>query len=583
MKITINEDILEAEKSGKLVGAIDQGTSSSRFIVFTERAHILASAQMEHRQYFPEGRDRVGWHEHDPLEIWHRTSRCIEALAQELQTKKDLDLWTRRLSGIGITNQRETTIAWNAQTGKPYYNAIVWDDVRTSRIARDLARGRVNRFRGRTGLPLAAYFAGTKVRWLIDNVPELRADLEDHEKRHEVRFGTIDTWLLYQLTGLPSQKEGCANVGGIHVTDVSNASRWLFLDIHKVQWHPKLIRKICNMDIPLTALPKVMPSSHVYASASSAVSVLEGVPLAAVLGDQQAALFGQCAHHCGEAKNTYGTGMFLMMNTGTKAVPSKAGLLTTLAYQVGQDGAVHYALEGSVSHCGSTLQWLRDQLGVVTEAKEADELAQQTESNDGLYFVPAFSGLFAPFWRSDARGCIVGMTATHSKKHICRAALEASAYQAREVFDAIYSDSNVVLKSLRVDGGVTQSELLMQFQADMLEVPVEKPVIMETTALGAAFAAGLATGVWKDLDEIRAFWNISQTFEPTMKQADRDKFWKGWKKAVERSLGWVDPEALAGTLRRRTVFGLLRQKLNRARRRYLIRIQRLARNLLRSA
>jgi len=581
VQLKINQDVLkDVTKDTKLVGSIDQGTSSTRFIVFTDKAQILASAQVEQTQYYPS--KNVGWHEHDGLEIWHRTVTCMTTIAKQLEALKDENKIpsTCQISGIGITNQRETTIAWNAETGKPYYKAIVWDDVRTSAIARQLANTKVDRFRKQTGLPVASYFAGTKVRWLIDNVGDLRRDLQDDNQREKVRFGTMDTWLLYQLTGTKkatfdknnNSGDTVPNVGGIFATDVSNASRWLFLDIRKVQWDPKLIRKICNMDIPLDCFPSVCPSSHLFGSVSfTAVPGMEGVPLAAVLGDQQAALFGQCAFQKGESKNTYGTGMFLMMNTGTELVTSKAGLLTTLAYQIGTDGPVHYALEGSVAQCGSVIQWLRDQLNLIEVAKESDELALQTESNDGLYFVPAFSGLFAPYWRSDARGCIVGMTSTHHKGHICRAALEAAAYQAREVFDAIYSDSNVPLYTLRVDGGGTQSKLLMQFQADILGVPVEKPLIMETTALGAAFAAGLATGVWKDLDEIQKFWKVSETYTPQMKSAERQELWNGWKKAVDRSLGWVEPESLAGSVRRRTVFARLRIRLKRARRRAGIR------------
>ena len=588
LKIKVDRDLLKIvkQKGQKLVGSIDQGTSSTRFIVFTQEAKLLGSAQVEHKQYFPSGQNKVGWHEHDGLEIWYRTKACLEALVEKLASL-DLDLrqdnnhhW--HLEGIGITNQRETTLAWNAETGKPYYNAIVWDDVRTSSIARSLARGYgIDRFRKQTGLPLASYFAGTKVKWLIDNVPELEKDLKDETKRQHVRFGTIDTWLVYQLTGKKSSEatNGLSNVGGIHVTDVTNASRWLFLDLKKVQWDSNLIRLICGMDIPLQCLPEIRPSSCKYGIVSSAVPSLEGAPLSAILGDQQSSLFAQCAHKAGEAKNTYGTGAFLLLHTGDKIVPSKTGLLTTIAFQ-GEGGQVNYALEGSVSHCGSTLQWLRDQLNIVSEAKEADLLASQTDSNDGLYFVPAFSGLFAPFWRSDARGCIVGMTATHHKGHICRAALESTAYQAREVFDAMYADSNVVLRSLRVDGGGTQSSLLMQFQADMLEVPVEKPLIMETTALGAAFAAGLATGVWKDVDDIRRYWQVSRTFYPKMDPKDRDRYWLGWKKAVERSLGWVEPEALSGSIRKRTGFARLRYKLNRTRRRFQIKLLRTSRRLL---
>lgn len=578
MKVQVNKGLLDTAKDQKLVGSIDQGTSSTRFIVFTQEAKILGSAQVEHTQYFPKGRDKVGWHEHDAQEIWFRTKSCIEALAQEL-SQQGLDLTTRaHLEGIGITNQRETVIAWNAEIGTPYYNAIVWDDVRTSEIARKIANKRVDRFRPQTGLPVASYFSGTKVRWLIENVPQLQADLVDETKRNQVRFGTIDSWLVYQLTGTPSSTNG-ANVGGIFITDVTNASRWLLLDIHRLKWDPNLIREICNMNIPLECFPKICPSSQVYGSVSESVPVLQGAPLAAILGDQQSALFAQCAHNAGEAKNTYGTGAFLMMNTGTQIIPSKSGLLTTISYKIGDDGPVHYALEGSISHCGSTIQWLRDQLGIVSEAKEADSLASELDHNDGLYFVPAFSGLFCPFWRSDARGCIVGMTATHHKGHICRAALEAPCYQSREVFDAMYADSNVVLSSLRVDGGGTQSNMMMQFQADVLNVPVVKPQIMETTALGAAFAAGLATRVWKDIDDIRSYWQVSKTFYPEMGRAEREKNWAGWKKAVDRSLGWVEAENLEESLRERTLFSLLRRRLNRARRRYIVKVLRTTRNM----
>jgi glycerol kinase len=581
MNVVIDKEVLQSARHEKLVASIDQGTSSTRFMVFTQEARILASAQVEHTQYYPQGPNKVGWHEHDGLEIWFRCRSCIQVLTDELQ--KFNVHWTRQLQGIGITNQRETLLAWNAKTGIPYHHAIVWDDVRTSGIARMLANKRVDKFRKRTGLPLASYFSRTKVRWLIDNVPQLRQDLNDKDARQHVRFGTMDVWLMYQLTGKPIDNEGAcgANVGGVHVTDVTNASRWLFLDIHKVQWDPKLIRQICDMDIPMECFPSICPSSHVYGKVSEAVPALQNVPLAAILGDQQSALFAQCAHHAGEAKNTYGTGAFLMMNTGTNIIQSQSGLLTTISYQIGSNGPVHYALEGSVSHCGSTIQWLRDQLNIISEAKQADDLASQLEQNGGLYFVPAFSGLFTPFWRSDARGCIVGMTASHDKRHICRAALEASCYQTREVFDAMYADSNVVLSSLRVDGGGTQSNMMMQFQADILDVPVEMPQIMETTALGAAFAAGIATGVLKDINDIRGYWQISKTFYPAMDAAERDRNWAGWKKAVDRSLGWVEPpEPLTESLRKRRVFSLLRLKLNRARRRYIIKILRTTRNIL---
>jgi glycerol kinase len=460
----------------------------------------------------------------------------MEAVLVELQKKK----YKFELRAIGITNQRETTVAWNATTGKPYYNAIVWDDTRTTHIANEIASGNQDRLRSQTGLPLASYFAGTKVKWLLDNVQELQNDLKT--KPDEIRFGTIDTWVLYQLSGKPSGIEHTANVGGLFLTDVSNASRWLFMDIAKVEWDASLIEAVCSPhSVPISALPGIRSSSEVYAICSkdaTGIAALDGIPVASILGDQQAALFGQCAFEPGEAKNTYGTGMFLMMNTGTTPVQSTHGMLTTIAYQL--DDQVYYALEGSVSHSGSTIQWLRDQLQIITNASESETLA--SDHNDGLYFVPAFAGLFAPHWRSDARACIVGMTASHNKGHICRAALEAAAYQSREVFDAIYADSNVLLKSLKVDGGGTHNNLLMQFQADMINVPVVKPKVMETTAMGAAFGAGLAVGVWKDLQEIRALWSIAETFEPGMPETERQKNWAGWQKAVTKSLDWIEDD-----------------------------------------
>jgi glycerol kinase len=457
------------------------------------------------------------------------------------------------LAAVGITNQRETTIAWNRTTGKPYYNAIVWDDTRTTDIAMQLASGDMDRLRSQTGLPLASYFAGTKVKWLLDNVVELQQDLNDENTRDQVCFGTIDTWLMFQLTGRTLDTEtGAANLnlncGGLFVTDVTNAARWLFMDLATVAWDPALIQAVCAPhSLPVSALPEIGPSSHVYGTCSGVacgVPALQGVKLAAILGDQQSALFGQTAFMPGQAKNTYGTGMFLMMNTGTEAVHSTRGLLTTVAYQIGKAGPVHYALEGSVSHSGSTIQWLRDGLQIISAAPESETLARTTQHNDGLYFVPAFSGLFAPHWRSDARACIVGMTATHHKGHICRAALEAAAYQAREVFDAIVADSGVNLSSLCVDGGGTNNKLLMQFQADIINVPVVKPAVMETTAIGAAFAAGLAVGVWKDLDEISSLWAVAETYQPKMDSQDRSKYWMGWQKAVTKSLGWVEEEEI---------------------------------------
>lgn len=550
------------------IGSIDQGTSSTRFLLFNQCGRIVASAQMEHTQIFPP--DHVGWHEHDPLELWENTLTCMRNVIEAMKNSEcyALDLTkSPALKAIGITNQRETTIAWNAETGRPYYNAIVWDDLRTTEIASSIARKggdgaggggggageKKDRLRDKTGLPLASYFAGTKVRWLIDNVPELQRDLLDEHKRSQVRFGTVDTWLIYQLTGRKNSECGVveqegqrrsANVGGEFVTDVTNASRWLFMDLETLDWDQELIHIVCegcNVIPPLSSLPKIESSSSVihFCAKGFGIEVLEGIPIAGILGDQQAALFGQGAFAPGEAKNTYGTGLFLMMNTGTVRTPSTHGLLTTVGYRIGNDKPV-YALEGSVSHSGSTIQWLRDQLQIIQNASESEKYAQKVKCNDGLYFVPAFAGLFAPYWRSDARACIVGMTASHNKYHFCRAALESTAYQTKDVFDAIDKDSHVSLKELRVDGGGTANALLMQFQADIINVPVVKPVVKETTALGAAFAAGLAVGVWKDLDEIKALWAEEERFLPSMEEETRKKNLRGWKKAIEKSMGWAE-------------------------------------------
>mmetsp|Transcript_13809 Transcript_13809/g.28480 ORF Transcript_13809/g.28480 Transcript_13809/m.28480 type:complete len:619 (+) Transcript_13809:145-2001(+) len=545
--VKVNKQVLlqtgGSSSKKELVGSIDQGTSSTRFLLFTKEGKIAAWAQKETTQIFPttEG-SSIGWHEHDPLEIWKTVKLCIQAvcdaLDREVKQHNHRILSGYEIAAIGITNQRETTVAWNAETGQVYHNAIVWDDTRTVEIASNIAQGNDDRLRKKTGLPLASYFAGTKVRWLLDNVESLRYDLSTRPQA--VRFGTIDTWIVYQLTGAPALKNAASNVGGLFVTDVSNASRWLFLDIHAVQWSQELLNTVCGPHkVPLSALPEVKASSEVYATLkkdSTGVSKLQGVPLSAILGDQQAALFGQVAFEPGEAKNTYGTGMFLMMNTGSKLVPSKHGLLTTIAYKV--NNQVVYALEGSVSHSGSTIQWLRDQLEIIESAPESETIA--TETNDGLYLVPAFAGLFAPHWRPDARGCIVGITAAHHKGHFARAALEAAAYQCRELFEAIRADSGVDLKALKVDGGGSHNKLLMQFQADMIQAPVVIPEVQETTAMGAAFAAGLAVGFYKDPEEIRALWTESQRFDPKMEEAERQQNWSGWKKAIARSLDWVD-------------------------------------------
>ncbi|CAB9509211.1 Glycerol kinase [Seminavis robusta] len=549
VKAWVDEKILAEglKMKPELIGSIDNGTSSTRFLLFTPQGKIGASAQVEYTQYFPSGEDKSGWHEHDPVEIWESVVTCIQAVLKELEKAKIKD---RPIAAIGITNQRETTIAWDADTGVPYYNAIVWDDLRTTGIADEIAQGNADRFRGKTGLPLASYFAGTKVKWLVDNVPQLRQDLRDREKSSSVRFGTVDSWLLYQLTGTKSRAQGAANFNGMFATDVSNASRWLFLDLKTVQWDQGLVDAICSPHkVPLSALPTIMPSSHHYGVCQS-ISEIQGVPLTAILGDQQAALFGQCAFDAGKAKCTYGTGLFLMKNTGTRQVASTHGMLTTVAYQIGQKGKVYYALEGSVSHSGSTIQWLRDKLNIIQSAPESESLAKGTQSNEGLYLVPAFAGLFAPHWRSDARACIVGMTASHHKGHICRAALEAACYQAREVFEAIVADSPFDLKSLSVDGGATENRLMMQFQSDMLDLTVIRPEVGETTALGAAFAAGLAVGVWKDLEELNKLRAIKEKFQPSMDARVREKNWQGWQKAVSRSLGWIDSDAVEDTTER---------------------------------
>jgi len=483
-------------------------------------------------------------HEHDPLEIWDSVKTCIDAVVKALE-KVNINFKERPLCSIGITNQRETTIAWNSDTGVPYYNAIVWDDLRTTSIVDEIAQGDYDRLRAKTGLPLTSYFAGTKVKWLVEHVPKLRQDLQDHDEKFKILFGTVDSWLLYQLTGKKSPAKGAANVGGTFATDVSNASRWLFLNLHTMQWDKELVDAICHPhDVPISALPKIMPSSHSFGFCNKDCGLpsMARVPITAILGDQQAALFGQCAFDAGKAKCTYGTGLFLMKNTGTKKVTSTHGLLTTVAYQIGLNGKVYYALEGSVSHSGSTIQWLRDKLNLIKSASESESLAMDTESNEGLYLVPAFAGLFAPHWRSDARACIVGMTASHHKGHICRAALEAACYQAREVFEAIVADSPFDLQSLSVDGGATENRLMMQFQCDILKKTVIRPEVGETTALGAAFAAGLAVGVWKDLEELSNLRAIRERYEPTMDEFHREKNWSGWQKAVTRSLGWVESD-----------------------------------------
>ena len=550
--------------SPKWIGAIDQGTSSTRFMIFQRRGEIVASAQMEHEQFYPQ----PGWHEHDPMQLWHNTMQCMTSVYHAIQkllsapqndflfrNNEATSLHNHFLSAMGITNQRETVIAWNRTTGRPYYNAIVWDDARTSSRVAELSQLDSN-LTAVTGLPLSTYFTGTKVHWLLEHVEPIRTDLQEHPE--EVCFGTVDSWLLFQLTGQVPKSELTGrpikgkvfNTGGIFHTDVTNASRWLFMDLKTCQWDPHCINTILSpYTIPHAhCLPEICPSSHAFGSVHVQCglppSAFGNVPITAILGDQQAALFGQAAHTAGTAKNTYGTGLFLMMNTGTEVPtkPSKHGLITTVAYQIGRTGPVYYALEGSVSHSGSTIQWLRDQLGIIVSASNSETLARTTSHNEGLYFVPAFSGLLAPHWRTDARACIVGITALHHRGHFCRAALEATAYQTKDVFDAIVQDTGIQLSSLNVDGGGTSNKLLMEFQADILNVPVVQPKIMETTSIGVAFAAGLAVGIWKDIDEIQSLWSVARTYKPKMSDETRTKYISGWKKALTKSFGWIVEE-----------------------------------------
>jgi len=495
----------------KFVAAIDQGTTSSRCILFDVHGSIVASHQLEHTQIYP----KPGWVEHDPLEIW---ARCQEVVRGALEKA---NVTPAGLAAVGITNQRETAVVWDRNTGKPYYNAIVWQDTRTDKIIAELGReGGQDRFRAQTGLPLATYFSGPKIKWILDNVN----GVAEAAARGDALFGNIDTWVIWNLTGGPN--------GGAHVTDVTNASRTLLMNLRTLDWDEEILRVL---GIPRQMLPTIRPSSDgdLYGY------TLGKVPVCGDLGDQQAALVGQTCFKSGEAKNTYGTGCFMLMNTGTLAVPSKHGLLTTVGYKLGAAPAV-YALEGSIAITGALVQWLRDNLGFFEFSKHVEDYAAGVPDNGGVYFVPAFSGLFAPHWQSDARGVIVGMTRFINKGHICRAALEATAYQTREVIDAMEQDSGVQLTALKVDGGMVYNKLLMQFQADILGVPVVRPVVAETTALGAAYAAGLAVGYWNDLDELRQNWQMDHTWQPQMGEEERAKLYRGWNKAVERSMHWLD-------------------------------------------
>jgi glycerol kinase len=492
----------------QFIGAIDQGTTSTRFLIFDRAGKIVASAQKEHQQIYPQ----PGWVEHDPEEIWFRTREVI-AQAMEQRGLRPADL-----VALGITNQRETTVLWNAKTGRPVANALVWQDTRVADYIPEFSReGGPDRFRAKTGLPLATYFSGLKIRWLLDHVPGVRQQAE----AGEVLFGNIDTFLAWHLTGL-------------HITDCTNASRTQLMNLQTLDWDPELLSAF---GIPRRILPQIRSSSEVYGAAT--LPAVEGVPVAGILGDQQAALVGQTCFHAGEAKNTYGTGCFLLTNTGHDIVQSKHGLLTTVAFQL-QGQPANYALEGSVAITGALVQWIRDNFGLITTSPEIESLARLVPDNGGVYFVPAFSGLYAPYWKHNARGVIAGLTRYSNKSHLARAVLEATAFQTREVVEAMEKDSGVPVSVLRTDGGMVENELLMQFQADILDRTVVRPAVKETTALGAAYAAGLATGFYASVDDLRAQWSVDHTWKPQMDAARRERMYGFWKKAVTRSFDWLE-------------------------------------------
>jgi glycerol kinase len=495
-----------------LIGAIDQGTTSTRFAVFDDRGRLVTLRQKEHRQILP----RPGWVEHDPVEVWERVQEVTAAALA------DAGLRAADLAAVGVTNQRETVVAWDRATGRPFGHAVVWQDTRTDTICADLAAdGGRDRFRAKTGLPLATYFSGPKMRWVLDHAEGARGAA--HAGR--LAFGTIDTWLVWNLTG--------GARGGRFVTDVTNASRTMLMDLASLSWDEAVADAI---GVPLEALPEIRPSCEPFGTAAG---ILAGVPIGGVLGDQQGALVGQACFEPGEAKNTYGTGCFLLRNTGTRAVPSRHGLLTTVAYQVGGEPAV-YALEGSVAIAGALVQWLRDNLGLISSSAEVEALARTTPDNGGVYIVPAFSGLFAPHWDASARGVVTGLTRFATRAHFARAALEATAYQTREVLDAMERDAGDALASLKVDGGMVGNDTLMQFQADLLGVPVIRPTVTETTALGAAYAAGVTAGVWRRLEDVRAHWRADRSWSPAMDGATRAGLLRQWDKAVARARGWID-------------------------------------------
>ena len=490
--------------------AVDQGTTSTRFMVFDHGGQVVSVDQKEHEQIYP----KPGWVEHDPMEIWQRTQEVIRAGLDKV-TVSDI-------AAVGVTNQRETTVVWDRTNGRPVYNAIVWQDTRTDQICNELsADGGQDRFRAKTGLPIATYFSGPKIKWILENVDGIR----DKAESGDVIFGNIDSFVIWQLTGGPD--------GGVHVTDVTNASRTMMMSLETLDWDDEILG---ILNVPRAMLPEIRASSEVYGEAKGDLS---GISVAGDLGDQQAALFGQTCFSVGEAKNTYGTGNFLLLNTGNEIVQSKSGLLTTLAYKIGDQPAV-YCLEGAIAITGALVQWLRDNIGLISSAPEIETLAKTVDDNGGVYFVPAFSGLFAPYWRGDARGVIAGLTRYVNKGHIARATLEATAWQTKEVVEAMNTDSGVDLTSLKVDGGMVQNELLMQFQADVLDVPVIRPTVAETTSLGAAYAAGLAVGFWSEVEDLRANWGKDKEWQPQMDPQERDKEYALWKKAVTRTFDWID-------------------------------------------
>ncbi len=499
------------------IGAIDQGTTSTRFIIFDKSGSEVSSAQIEHRQIFP----KPGWVEHDPLEIWANTEKVIRKVLSQSGVSGS------ELAAVGITNQRETTVAWDGNTGKPLHNAIVWQDTRTADITAALAaEGGADRFREQTGLPLATYFSGTKMKWLLRN----SAETAKAAAEGRALFGTVDGWLAWNLTGGVN--------GGVHITDVTNASRTMLMDLETLNWDDELLG---HFGVPRKVLPDIVSSipAEPYGFTQKEGAFGAAVPVCGILGDQQAAIFGQACFDPGTTKNTYGTGCFMLANTGTKPVRSNYGMLTTLLYKVGSQPAV-YALEGSIAVAGSLVQWLRDNLGLISSSSEIEKLALGAADNGGVYFVPAFSGLFAPRWRPDARGVITGLTGYADKSHIARAVLESTAFQTREIFDAMQLDAGISIPSLKVDGGMTANSLLMQFQADMLGVPVVRPVVTETTALGAAYAAGLSSGFWAGFDDLKHHWAEDRRWTPLMDEAQREEQYRLWNMAVERSLNWKE-------------------------------------------